>query len=108
MRRRADFYLRSGGRRCSSHRRRKRRSICWTKPPQPLRRAWSGKRLDLGGGAFMQSKLLGIAGILVILGIAYAVSTNRRAIRLRVVGAAFALQAVIAWLVLYTSWGRAG
>jgi CNT family concentrative nucleoside transporter len=56
----------------------------------------------------MQSKLLGIAGILVILGIAWAVSTNRRAIRLRVVGAAFALQAFIAWLVLYTSWGRAG
>src|SRR3989440_2614923 len=56
----------------------------------------------------MQSKLLGIAGILAILGIAYAVSVNRRAIRLRVVGAAFALQAFVAWLVLYTSWGRAG
>jgi CNT family concentrative nucleoside transporter len=35
-------------------------------------------------------------------------STNRKAIRLRVVGAAFALQAAIAWLVIYTSWGRAG
>jgi CNT family concentrative nucleoside transporter len=56
----------------------------------------------------MQSKLLGIAGILVILGIAFAVSANRKAIRLRVVGAAFALQAFVAWLVLYTSWGRAG
>ena len=56
----------------------------------------------------MQSKLLGIAGIVVILGIAFAVSTNRRAIRLRVVGAAFALQAFVAWLVLYTSCGRAG
>src|SRR5437763_3276372 len=56
----------------------------------------------------MQSKLLGVAGMLAILGIAYAVSTNRRAIRLRVVGAAFALQAFVAWLVLYTSWGRAG
>ncbi len=55
----------------------------------------------------MNSKLLGVAGILVILGIAFALSTNRRAIRLRVVGAAFALQAFIAWLVLYTSWGRA-
>jgi CNT family concentrative nucleoside transporter len=51
--------------------------------------------------------LLGIAGIIVILAIAVALSTNRRAIRVRVVGAAFALQAAIAWLVLYTSWGRA-
>ena len=56
----------------------------------------------------MNSKLLGIAGIAVILAIAYLLSTNRKAIRLRVVGAAFALQAFIAWLVLYTSWGRAG
>jgi CNT family concentrative nucleoside transporter len=56
----------------------------------------------------MNQKLLGIAGILVILGIAFALSTNRKAIRLRVVGAAFALQAAIAFLVLYTSWGRAG
>src|SRR5579884_2868014 len=55
----------------------------------------------------MNQKLLGVAGILVILGIAFALSTNRRAIRLRVVGAAFALQAAIAFLVLYTSWGRA-
>ena len=56
----------------------------------------------------MNQKLLGIAGIAVILGIAFALSNNRRAIRLRVVGAAFALQAFIAWLVLYTSWGQAG
>ena len=55
----------------------------------------------------MNQKLLGIVGILVILGIAFALSTNRRAIRPRVVGAAFALQAVIAFLVLYTSGGRA-
>jgi CNT family concentrative nucleoside transporter len=56
----------------------------------------------------MNSKLLGIAGILVILGIAFLLSTNRRAIRPRIVGAAFALQAAVAFLVLYTSWGRAG
>jgi CNT family concentrative nucleoside transporter len=55
----------------------------------------------------MNSKLLGIAGILVILGIAFLLSTNRRAIRPRIVGAAFALQAAVAFLVLYTSWGRA-
>lgn len=50
--------------------------------------------------------LIGIAGIVVILGIAFALSTNRRAIRPRVVGAAFALQAGIAVLVLYTPWGK--
>jgi len=51
---------------------------------------------------------MSVAGILAILAIAFLLSSNRRAIRLRVVGAAFALQAVIAWLVLWTSWGRAG
>jgi CNT family concentrative nucleoside transporter len=56
----------------------------------------------------MNQKLLGVAGIIVILAIAFVLSANRRAIRLRVVGAAFALQAFIAWLVLWTSWGRAG
>jgi len=56
----------------------------------------------------VNQKLLGIAGIAVILLIAFALSTNRRAIRIRVVGAAFALQAFVAWLVLWTSWGRAG
>jgi CNT family concentrative nucleoside transporter len=52
--------------------------------------------------------LMGLAGIAVILAIAFLISSNRRAIRLRVVGAAFALQAGIAVLVLYTSWGKAG
>jgi CNT family concentrative nucleoside transporter len=56
----------------------------------------------------LNQKLLSAAGILAILALAWIVSANRRAIRLRVVGAAFALQAFIAWLVLYTSWGRAG
>jgi CNT family concentrative nucleoside transporter len=56
----------------------------------------------------MNQKLLGVAGIFVILAIAFALSTNRKAIRLRVVAAAFALQAGIAFLVIYTSWGRAG
>ena len=56
----------------------------------------------------MNQKLLGVAGIVVILGIAFVLSTNRKAIRLRVVGAAFAIQAFIAWLVLWTSWGRSG
>jgi CNT family concentrative nucleoside transporter len=52
--------------------------------------------------------LMGLAGILVILGIAFLLSSNKRAIRPRVVAAAFALQAGIAVLVLYTPWGRRG
>ncbi|MBK2451848.1 NupC/NupG family nucleoside CNT transporter, partial [Escherichia coli] len=47
----------------------------------------------------MERFLIGIAGIAVILAIAVLLSSNRRAIRLRVVGAAFALQVVIATLV---------
>jgi CNT family concentrative nucleoside transporter len=53
----------------------------------------------------MTRVLMGIAGILVILAIAFLLSSNRRAIRPRVVAAAFALQAGIAVLVLYTPWG---
>lgn len=55
----------------------------------------------------MNQSLMSIAGIVAILALAFLLSTNRKAIRLRVVGAAFALQAAIAWLVLWTSWGRA-
>jgi CNT family concentrative nucleoside transporter len=55
----------------------------------------------------LNQKLLGIAGIVAILAIAVLLSSNRKAIRLRIVGAAFALQALVAWLVLWTSWGRA-
>ena len=55
----------------------------------------------------LNQKLLGVAGIVAILALAWLLSTNRKAIRLRVVAAAFALQAGIAWLVLWTSWGRA-
>ena len=55
----------------------------------------------------MQEKLIGLAGIVVLIGIAIAFSTNRRAINLRIVGAAFAVQVVIAALVLYVDAGRA-
>lgn len=55
----------------------------------------------------MNRFLIGLAGIAVILLIAVALSTDRRAIRLRVVGSAFALQALIAVIVLYWSPGRA-
>ncbi|OQW45037.1 MAG: nucleoside transporter [Proteobacteria bacterium SG_bin6] len=55
----------------------------------------------------MNRILIGLAGIVVILLIAVAFSANRRAIRLRVVGAAFALQAGLAVLVLYVPAGKA-
>jgi CNT family concentrative nucleoside transporter len=55
----------------------------------------------------MNQYLLGMAGIAAIILIAVAFSSNRKAINLRVVGAAFALQAALAFLVIKTPWGRA-
>lgn len=55
----------------------------------------------------MTKWLTGLAGIVLILLVAVALSSDRKAIRLRVVGSAFALQAGIAVLVLYVPWGRA-
>ncbi|HEX8553277.1 MAG TPA: nucleoside transporter C-terminal domain-containing protein [Sphingomonas sp.] len=49
---------------------------------------------------------IGVAGILVILALAVLLSTDRRAIRPRVVLSAFALQCGIAVLVLYSSFGK--
>jgi CNT family concentrative nucleoside transporter len=51
-------------------------------------------------------KYIGIVGIVVLLGIAYLFSSNRKAINLRIVGAAFALQAAIAGVVIYSQVGR--
>ena len=48
-----------------------------------------------------------LLGIVAILAIAFLLSTGKKRIRLRVVGAAFALQALIALLVLRVPWGRA-
>src|SRR4051794_18204673 len=106
MRRQAGSCRRNGESSCSLRRRQTKRWICWTKPQQPLRRAWSGKPSGEGLSS-MDQRLLGIAGIIVILGIAFVLSTNRKAIRLRVVAAAFALQAGIALVVLKTAWGVA-
>ena len=53
------------------------------------------------------NQLFGLVGVAAILLLAFLLSNDKRAIRPRVVGAAFALQAAIAFLVLYTSWGRA-
>ena len=50
--------------------------------------------------------LMSLAGILLILLIAFALSSDRTAIRPRVVGAAFALQAGFAALVLYVPQGN--
>lgn len=47
--------------------------------------------------------LIGIAAILLI---AFLLSTGKKRIRLRVVASAFALQAILAFLVLRTPWGR--
>jgi CNT family concentrative nucleoside transporter len=65
-------------------------------------------------GASIKNKLgkamgnfIGLAGIVVILGIAVLFSSNRKAINLRIVGAAFGLQAAIAAFVLYFDAGRA-
>jgi len=50
---------------------------------------------------------INLIGIVAILAIAFLLSSGKRRIRLRVVGPAFALQVVIAALVLRTPWGRA-
>ena len=55
----------------------------------------------------MPANLIGLVGIVVILAIAVAFSSNRKAINLRVVGAAFGLQVLIAAFVLYFDAGRA-
>jgi CNT family concentrative nucleoside transporter len=54
----------------------------------------------------MRATLIGFVGVLVILGIAVLFSTNRRAINWRITGAAFALQVILAVLVLYLEAGR--
>lgn len=53
------------------------------------------------------SVLLSLAGIAAILLVAFTLSSGKRQIKLRVVGAAFALQAVMALLVLRTDFGVA-
>lgn len=53
------------------------------------------------------SILLSLAGVFAILGIAFALSSAKRKINLRVVGSAFALQALTALIVLRTDAGVA-
>ncbi len=54
----------------------------------------------------MPESLISVVGIAVILGIAVLFSSNRQAINLRIVGAAFALQVAVAVFVLYFDWGK--
>jgi len=54
----------------------------------------------------MSGKWIALLGIVVILGIAYLISGNRKAINLRIVGAAFGLQVVVAAFVIYSSYGK--
>ncbi len=55
----------------------------------------------------MHPILTSLIGIVAILAIAFLLSTGKRRISLRTVGSAFALQALLAFLVLATSGGRA-
>ncbi|AKM06210.1 NupC/NupG family nucleoside CNT transporter [Pelagerythrobacter marensis] len=55
----------------------------------------------------MHPVVASLLGIVAILAIAVLLSTARRRIRPRIVVAAFALQALLAFLVLRTPWGRA-
>jgi len=49
---------------------------------------------------------MGIVGIFVLLGLAFLLSDNRKAINLRTVGGAFAIQAIIGAFILYVPAGK--
>ena len=50
--------------------------------------------------------LWGIMGIIVVLGIAFAFSTNKKRINFRTVLGGLAIQLFFAFIVLETSWGQ--
>ncbi|MGL0958016.1 NupC/NupG family nucleoside CNT transporter [Vibrio vulnificus] len=52
------------------------------------------------------SLFMSLVGMAVLLGIALLLSDNRKAINLRTVAGAFAIQFIIGGFVLYVSWGR--
>ncbi|WP_064092315.1 NupC/NupG family nucleoside CNT transporter [Rossellomorea aquimaris] len=52
--------------------------------------------------------LWGVLGIIVVLGIAFAFSNNKKRINLRTVLGGLAIQLIFAFLVLETSWGQNG
>lgn len=49
---------------------------------------------------------MSLIGMVVLLGIALLLSENRKAIKLRTVGGAFAIQFILGGFVLYVPWGR--
>jgi CNT family concentrative nucleoside transporter len=50
--------------------------------------------------------LMSIVGMLVLLGIAVLISDNRKAIKLRTVGGAFAIQFLFGGFILFVPWGQ--
>lgn len=60
----------------------------------------------LGQDDPMGDVLWGIGGMVVLVGLAMALSTDRRAINWRIVGSALGLQILFAVLVLFVPWGR--
>ncbi|WP_428612257.1 Na+ dependent nucleoside transporter N-terminal domain-containing protein, partial [Pseudoalteromonas sp.] len=52
------------------------------------------------------STFMSLVGMLVLLAIAVLLSNNRKAINLRTVGGAFAIQFALGAFVLYVPWGR--
>ena len=57
--------------------------------------------------SFLTRLLRGLRGLVVLVGIAYALSTDRKSINWRVVGTGIGLQFIFALMVLKTSWGKA-
>ncbi|MCL9781450.1 NupC/NupG family nucleoside CNT transporter [Vibrio sp. S4M6] len=52
------------------------------------------------------SLFMSLVGIVVLLGIAVLLSDNRKAIKFRTVGFAFAIQFILGGFILYVPWGR--
>ncbi|MFV8429168.1 NupC/NupG family nucleoside CNT transporter [Vibrio owensii] len=52
------------------------------------------------------SLFMSLVGMVVLLAIAFAFSSNRKAINFRTVGGAFAIQFILGAFVLYVPWGR--
>src|SRR5690606_13720572 len=81
----------------------------WSEPWYPVRTpdvAHRAAQQQVTGGNRMSGSFMGLFGIVVLLAIAVLFSSNRRAISLRIVAAAFALQVAVAAFVLYFDWGK--
>ena len=52
------------------------------------------------------SLFMSLVGMIVLLAIAVALSSNRKAINLRTVGGAFAIQFALGAFILYIPWGQ--